>query len=58
MKTIVMGGGIIGITTAWYLAQEGHQVTVLERRDAWTRVRIASGAAGWVPSGTIQHISL
>lgn len=36
----------------------GTEVTVLERRDAWTRVRIASGAAGWVPSGTIQHISL
>lgn len=33
MKTIVMGGGIIGITTAWYLTQEGHQVTVLERRE-------------------------
>ncbi len=33
MKTIVLGGGIIGITTAWYLAQEGHQVTVLERRE-------------------------
>lgn len=33
MKTIVMGGGIIGVTTAWYLAQEGHQVTILERRE-------------------------
>jgi D-amino-acid dehydrogenase len=33
MKTIVLGGGVIGVTTAWYLAQEGHQVTVLERRE-------------------------
>lgn len=33
MKTIVMGGGIIGVTTAWYLSQEGHQVTILERRE-------------------------
>ena len=33
MKTIVMGGGIIGVTTAWYLAEAGHDVTVLERRE-------------------------
>lgn len=36
----------------------GAEVTVLERRDAWTRVRIASGTAGWVPSGTVQRIAL
>jgi D-amino-acid dehydrogenase len=33
MKTIVMGGGIIGVTTAWYLAEAGHDVTIVERRD-------------------------
>jgi D-amino-acid dehydrogenase len=33
MKTIVMGGGVIGVTTAWYLAQAGHEVTVIDRRD-------------------------
>jgi D-amino-acid dehydrogenase len=33
MKTIVMGGGIIGVTTAWYLAEAGHDVTILERRE-------------------------
>lgn len=35
----------------------GTEVMVLERRDAWTRVRIANGTAGWVPSGTVQRIA-
>lgn len=33
MKTIVMGAGVIGVTTAWYLAQAGHEVTVIDRRE-------------------------
>jgi D-amino-acid dehydrogenase len=37
MKTIVMGGGVIGVTTAWYLAQAGHEVTVIDRRDGVAR---------------------
>ncbi|MDD5296046.1 MAG: D-amino acid dehydrogenase [Rhodocyclaceae bacterium] len=31
MKIIVLGAGLAGVTSAWYLAQAGHQVTVLER---------------------------
>ena len=32
MRVIVLGGGVIGTTTAYYLAKAGHQVTVLERQ--------------------------
>lgn len=32
MHVIVIGGGLIGITSAWYLRQAGHDVTVVERR--------------------------
>lgn len=32
MKIIVMGAGVIGVTTAWYLAQEGHDVEVIDRQ--------------------------
>src|SRR5919108_300966 len=31
MKVLVLGGGVIGITTAWFLAREGHEVSVVER---------------------------
>ncbi len=32
MKVAILGGGVIGISTAYYLAKLGHEVTVLERQ--------------------------
>lgn len=32
MKIIVLGAGVVGVAGAWYLAEAGHQVAVLERR--------------------------
>ncbi|MDV5224515.1 D-amino acid dehydrogenase [Providencia rettgeri] len=32
MKVLVLGAGVIGVTTAWYLAQEGYEVVVLDRQ--------------------------
>jgi D-amino-acid dehydrogenase len=32
MHIAVIGGGVIGTTTAWYLACHGHQVSVLDRQ--------------------------
>ena len=34
MKILVLGGGVIGVTTAYYLARDGHEVTVVERHPA------------------------
>jgi D-amino-acid dehydrogenase len=34
MKIAVVGAGIVGVTTAYELARDGHQVTVYERRGA------------------------
>ena len=34
MKIAVIGAGIIGVTTAYELGRDGHQVTVFERRGA------------------------
>jgi hypothetical protein len=35
----------------------GIEVTVIERRDAWTKVRLAGGMAGWVPAGAVERIA-
>lgn len=32
MKVVVLGAGVIGVTSAWYLAQDGHDVTVIDRQ--------------------------
>jgi len=32
MKVIVLGAGVIGITSAWYLRQAGHEVSVVDRQ--------------------------
>ena len=32
MQIMVLGGGVIGVTTAYYLAEAGHEVTVLDRQ--------------------------
>ena len=33
MKVIVLGGGVIGTTTAYYLAKLGHEVHLVDRQD-------------------------
>lgn len=34
MKVMVLGAGVIGVTTAWYLSKAGHDVTVVDRQAA------------------------
>jgi D-amino-acid dehydrogenase len=41
MHVVVLGAGVIGVTTAYYLTERGHTVTVIERAD-----EVASGASG------------
>ena len=31
MRVTVLGGGLMGVTTAWFLARAGHDVSVIER---------------------------
>jgi len=32
MKVVVLGSGVIGVTSAWYLARAGHEVVVIDRQ--------------------------
>ena len=34
MKIVVLGAGIIGTTSAYFLAKQGHEVTVIDRQDS------------------------
>jgi D-amino-acid dehydrogenase len=34
MRVVVLGSGVVGVTSAWYLARAGHAVTVLDRQPA------------------------
>ncbi len=34
MKIVILGAGVIGVTSAWYLTQQGHEVTVIDRQAA------------------------
>ncbi|WP_407646035.1 D-amino acid dehydrogenase [Gemmobacter nanjingensis] len=34
MKIVILGAGVIGVTSAWYLSRQGHQVTVIDRQAA------------------------
>jgi D-amino-acid dehydrogenase len=51
MRVLVLGGGVIGITTAWFLAQDGHEVTVVEREQG-----VALGTS--YANGSLIHTSL
>jgi len=32
MRVVVLGSGVVGVTSAWYLAQAGHDVVVIDRQ--------------------------
>ena len=37
MRVLILGSGVIGVTTAWSIARLGHQVTVIDRQPAAAR---------------------
>jgi len=45
MQVVVLGAGIIGVSTAWYLLEHGHDVTVVDRQpDAALETSFANAA--------------
>ena len=32
MRVLILGAGVVGLSSAWYLAKSGHQVTVIDRQ--------------------------
>jgi hypothetical protein len=35
----------------------GAEISILERRADWTRIRVASGTEGWIPSGAVETVN-
>ena len=50
MKVLVLGSGVVGISTAYYLWRDGHEVTVLERQGAPALETSYGNAGGLCPS--------
>ena len=50
MKIIILGAGVIGVSSAYYLAEQGHEVTVLEREPG-PACETSFGNAGQVSFG-------
>src|SRR5437667_1063311 len=50
MRVIVLGGGVVGVTTAYQLQKDGHEVVVLERQ-AQVAAETSWGNAGMIAPG-------
>ena len=50
MKTLILGGGVVGVTTAYFLAKAGHEVTLLEEKEG-VGLEATAGNAGIIAPG-------
>lgn len=50
MRIVVLGGGVVGVASAYWLMQDGHQVELVERREA------AGLETSW-GNGAVIHVS-
>ncbi len=50
MQVVVIGAGIIGVTTAYFLRRDGHEVTVVERRSGVAQETSFANAGVMAPS--------
>jgi D-amino-acid dehydrogenase len=64
MKVLVLGAGVIGVTSAYFLAKSGHDVTVINpQSDAARETSFSNGGQispshtePWAGPGTLGHI--
>lgn len=50
MRVVILGSGVVGVASAWYLAQAGHQVTVIDRQPG-PALETSAGNAGQISPG-------
>ncbi|RWR03780.1 amino acid dehydrogenase [[Pantoea] beijingensis] len=50
MRVVILGSGVVGVTSAWYLSQAGHDVTVIDRQSG-PALETSAGNAGQISPG-------
>jgi glycine/D-amino acid oxidase-like deaminating enzyme len=55
MRVVILGSGVVGVTSAWYLSQAGHDVTVIDREPG-PALETSAANAGQISPG--QHRAL
>jgi len=50
MHVLILGSGVVGVASAWYLAKAGHQVTVVDRQSGAAE-ETSRGNAGMISPG-------
>jgi D-amino-acid dehydrogenase len=54
-RAAIVGAGIIGLSTAWFLQDEGFAVTVYDRRDV--AAGASAGNAGWISPAMVAPLA-
>jgi D-amino-acid dehydrogenase len=57
MRVLVLGGGIVGVTSAYFLARDGHEVTLVEERDGVGQEASAANAGMIAPGHSFSWAS-
>ena len=50
MRVVILGSGVVGVTSAWYLSQAGHEVTVIDR-ESGPALETSAANAGQISPG-------
>lgn len=50
MRVVILGSGVVGVASAWYLAKAGHEITVIDRQ-AGAAMETSAANAGQISPG-------
>ncbi len=54
MRVVILGSGVVGVTSAWYLSQAGHEVTVIDR-ESGPALETSAANAGQISRATLRR---
>ncbi|GCS92316.1 D-amino acid dehydrogenase [Escherichia coli] len=54
MRVVILGSGVVGVASAWYLNQAGHEVTVIDREPG-AALETSAANAGQISPGCLLY---